>query len=213
VGNTDGITLTGSVFVGGPNIVFGGQSDWGDRTPGDEGFSAQPLLPASSFSTGQATSQAANARLVVIPPYVTPPADPMVIYPDPAAPVVIDLTQTKITDSKGGTRNYGTLRQVFALGANGGLQIDVGKAQVQDSTGGSGDSGDTGDSGGAAKLSTVLKVKEGELMIDGNAQIITDDCPDGAQFDYEYDADNDLLGAGTAFLQDDSGGGSGGSGG
>ena len=112
VGNTDGITLTGSIFVGGPNIVFRGQSDWGDRTPGDEGFSAQPLLPASSFSTGQATSQAANARLVVIPPYVTPPADPMVIYPDPATPVVIDLTQTKMTDSKGGTRNYGTLRHL-----------------------------------------------------------------------------------------------------
>ena len=180
VGNTDGITLTGSVFVGGPNIVFRGQSDWGDRTPGDEGFSAQPLLPASSFSTGQATSQAANARLVVIPPYVTPPADPMVIYPDPATPVVIDLTQTKVTDSKGGTRNYGTLRQVFALGANGGLQIDAGKAQVQDSTGGSGDDSDSGGANANLLLKHVLKVQQNELMIDGNAKIITDDCPDGA---------------------------------
>jgi hypothetical protein len=105
------------------------------------------------------------------------------------------------------------LRQVFALGANGGLQIDAGKAQVQDSTGGSGDDSDSGGANANLLLKHVLKVQQNELMIDGNAKIITDDVPDGAQFDYEYDEDNDVLGAGTAFLQDDSGGGSGGSGG
>ena len=44
--------------------------------------------------------------------------------------------------------------------------------------------------------------KNDTLMIDGSASIVTDDAPDGAVFDYEYDEDGDVLGAGTAFLQE-----------
>jgi hypothetical protein len=48
----------------------------------------------------------------------------------------------------------------------------------------------------------VLMVQDDTLMIDGSASIVTDDAPDGAVFDYRYDEDGDVLGAGTAFLQE-----------
>ena len=41
--------MTGTIFVGGPNIVFGGRSDWGDATPTDAGFQAQPTTSPDQY--------------------------------------------------------------------------------------------------------------------------------------------------------------------
>jgi hypothetical protein len=38
-----------AVFVGGPNVVYGSRSDWGDSTPTDTGFTAQSLGTTSSY--------------------------------------------------------------------------------------------------------------------------------------------------------------------
>ena len=43
IGGTDDITLINGVWVGGPNIVFGPQSDRGDPYPSDQGFTPQSL--------------------------------------------------------------------------------------------------------------------------------------------------------------------------
>ena len=77
---------------------------------------------------------------------------------------------------------------MLVLAGDGTLAIDV-DAAVSD-----------GDSQG--QISDVLLVQNDTLMIDGSASIVTDDAPDGAVFDYEYDEDGGMLGAGTAFLQE-----------
>lgn len=41
----------GTIFVGGPNVLYGPGSDRGDRTPGDVGYLAQNLSPNSVFAT------------------------------------------------------------------------------------------------------------------------------------------------------------------
>ena len=41
----------GTIFVGGPNVLYNGHSDRGDRTPGDQGYLAQNLSPNSVFAT------------------------------------------------------------------------------------------------------------------------------------------------------------------
>jgi hypothetical protein len=48
VGDTSSLPTT-PVFLGGPNVVFSGPADWGDRTPTDVGFTAQSLPSATSY--------------------------------------------------------------------------------------------------------------------------------------------------------------------
>ena len=55
VGTVAGIGVTGAIFVGGPNVVFRGQSDWGDPTPTDVGFQAQPTTSPDQFGNVNAT--------------------------------------------------------------------------------------------------------------------------------------------------------------
>lgn len=40
-----------AIFVGGPNVVFGGQTDRGDSTPSDSGFVAQSIGPFNIYAT------------------------------------------------------------------------------------------------------------------------------------------------------------------
>jgi len=48
VGDTTTIPDGSAVFVGGPNVVFRAHSDWGDRTPTDVGFTAQPVVDSAT---------------------------------------------------------------------------------------------------------------------------------------------------------------------
>ena len=53
IGDTSRFTEGTVIFVGGPNVVFGPHSDWGDRRPTDVGFSAQPVISGGSYSNYQ----------------------------------------------------------------------------------------------------------------------------------------------------------------
>jgi hypothetical protein len=95
VGNTSTITGGNAVFVGGPNVVFRPHSDYGDRTPTDQGFTAQPIIPSTVFAN-VVTSVNPNPDLTLN--YIDP-LPGMPINPSPAAPTIIDIRKTKIVDS------------------------------------------------------------------------------------------------------------------
>jgi hypothetical protein len=190
VGYTDGIGQGDTVFVGGPNVVFRPQSDWGDRTPTDAGFHAQSVVNAGQY----AELRPGLKPVLHLRPTFLRDMPPLLVPDLPQGPV-LDLSKTKVMDASTGDRSkFGYLRDVLSLNPDAGrLEINLAQAKVSDAEAG----------GDSAKLSTVLILQEGELMIDGSAKIVTDDAEDGAQFDYQLDEDSGMLGAGTAFLQDD----------
>lgn len=95
IGNTSGIESGGTVFVGGPNVVFKSRADRGDPTPTDNGFTAQEIVQETVF-----------ANLDVRP---NPKPDLTIDYVDPLLPVtpqiqtagdiIIDIRTTKVVDS------------------------------------------------------------------------------------------------------------------
>lgn len=95
VGYTDGIGQGGTVFVGGPNVVFRAQSDRGDRTPGDAGFVAQTIIPATVFAE---INTAPNPNPDLTLNYLdkmSPPIVPQL----PSSGITIDIRKTNIIDS------------------------------------------------------------------------------------------------------------------
>ena len=115
---------------------------------------------------------------------------------------VIDLSTTKVMDSKSADpTQVGYLRNVFQVVQDHGVVVDI-QARVV-----SPESDDPG------ALDDVLAVKQGQLMLQPDTQVITDGAEDGAPFDFKYDPVGGKVGAGTAFLQDSSSGSSGSSGG
>lgn len=83
------------VIVGGPNIVFRPQSDWGDRHPTDRGFSAQDigiLRNYAEITTG--SKPRLNLRT-----FMAEPTNPDLPVDLPSA-VVIDIRKTHIIDSE-----------------------------------------------------------------------------------------------------------------
>lgn len=218
VGIVDHIIATGTVFVGGPNVVYLAQSTRGDRTLTDVGFVAQTALAARYFSGVQASSRPSlNLRN-----YRLRESDPITIPEDPK-PLVIDLATTKIIDSSQEVASlYGYLREVLCLGSDRDVLLDLTRAQVRNPQKGQtgrldevlalNDEGqlgvhwtvsvmDTG-AGETGKLSDMIYVKNSHVMLDGYVSIVTGDTPDGAVFDFKYDSDGAVLGAGTAFLKD-----------
>jgi hypothetical protein len=171
VGDTSGITSTGAVFVGGPNVVFRGRSDWGDPTPTDFEFKAQALATAQQFQAIWAVLR----PMLNMKSYRLKDSDPMPVSPDPPTPITIDLWKTKVTDARTGSQQqFGYLSDLLKLVAG---------------SGGSGGSGTTA-SGGTATV-----------MVDGTAaKVVTADKTDGAPFDFKYDANGKKVGAGTALV-------------
>jgi hypothetical protein len=99
IGFTDGISSGGTVFVGGPNVVFRATSDRGDPTPTDVGFTAQTIIPPTVFAEVE-TSVNPNPDLSLNYVDPIPPMQDMVKY---ASDNVIDIRRTKIVDSANGT--------------------------------------------------------------------------------------------------------------
>ena len=126
-GEVSGIGAVGMIFVGGPNVIYGPQSDWGDRTPTDVGFVAQSTAPAS-FNYSAATGM----------PSLTMEMDFLEDYgPLPQlntpAPLTIDLKTTQVMDSSGENKQlYGYLRDVLALDDNGRVAIDLHETEIID---------------------------------------------------------------------------------
>lgn len=95
IGNTDNILIAGTVFVGGPNVVFRGQSDRGDRTPTDAGFSAQQIINTSVYadlSVQQNPEPDLNLNYIDRTPAPVPPDMPQ-------NGIIIDIRKTRIIDS------------------------------------------------------------------------------------------------------------------
>jgi hypothetical protein len=192
------------IFVGGPNVVFTGPADWGDRTPTDLGFVAQALPLAPAFGGIAASSRPVlNMRT-----YPLRDSEPMQVAKDPV-PVVLDLDKTQIVSSVAGDHRTAYLADVFNIppasdNDPGGLRIDLARARVMDST--PADQTTTW----SDALNQVFVLTDGPdggttLMIDGRSDqgtlILTDDATTGARFDFKYDTTGQKLGAGTAFLQ------------
>jgi hypothetical protein len=198
IGFTDTIGTGGTVWVGGPNVIYTGNAGWGDPTPTDVGFQAQPVTDPSYY--GQVGARSGQPELDLAPYYISDLVVPSV----PGMPVetVIDLSTTKVMDSKSADpTQVGYLRNVFQVVADHGVVVDI-EARVV-----SPESDDPG------ALDDVLAVKQGQLMLQPDTQVITDGAEDGAPFDFKYDPVGGKVGAGTAFLQDSSSGSSGSSGG
>ena len=201
IGFTGTLGSGGTVYVGGPNVVFGPHADYGDSTPTDVGFVAQKVVQPSAYASVTARPK---PQILFKPTYLHDalPLTP----PDKPAGLTLDLASTKVMDSRGGDdvqNKYGYLRDVFALSiqdsAGTKVVIDLAGAKVTDTN-----SPDDGED----YLDRVVVVKQGELMVDGRtdigAKIVSDDNADGAFFDYQYDPDGKKMGAGTAFLQDET---------
>lgn len=93
IGYIDGLGGGGTVFVGGPNVVFRSGSDRGDRTPGDVGFSAQTIVNTSQYAELHVTPNP-NPDLTLN--YVDPPPVQLATN-DPTGVVVLD-TNMLVTD-------------------------------------------------------------------------------------------------------------------
>jgi hypothetical protein len=84
------------VFVGGPNVLFREQSDRGDRTPGDVGFTPQTIIPETVFAEVNNTP---NPNPDLSLNYIDP-LPPPVIPGISNGGITIDIRQTDIIDSE-----------------------------------------------------------------------------------------------------------------
>lgn len=108
----------GVVWVGGPNIVFGANADWGDRHPTDVGFAAQEVVLTNTYAELQVRPKPqVRLKLNYLDPIEPPP-----ILPVPAGTFVIDIRNTRVVDSeKGGEARLDT----FFRGINESEQLVV----------------------------------------------------------------------------------------
>jgi hypothetical protein len=191
VGDTGTIPEGSIIFVGGPNVVFKSQSDWGDRTPTDAGFAAQPVVnPATYINLSPGSRPRLNLRTYPrrSPPAITPSATS-------SSQITVDLHKTKILDTSGAETKYAYLSSIIAGiiadGDNNKLALSR-EAQVADSA----------HLDSPRPLTDVLKFGDEYLGIRTDVAFV--DTEDGEhEFDFKYDEDGGKFGAGTAFLQDE----------
>jgi len=109
------------VIVGGQNVVFRPQSDRGDRTPTDEGFTAQQVITTSSYGEVSGVSKPRlNLRTFMAEP--TRPSDPS----DLQKGMVIDIRKTHIIDSQEAPNVFARLSSLI-YGINEDRQLTLKK--------------------------------------------------------------------------------------
>lgn len=92
VGDTS--TIVDTIFIGGQNVVFGAQSDYGDSSPTDIGFTAQTVVTPASYSGLTSGRRPVMNLRVVIPQSIDPP-----LPIQTTASALVDIRHTKIVDS------------------------------------------------------------------------------------------------------------------
>ncbi len=93
IGDTS--TIEDTIFIGGQNVVFGAQSDFGDSSPTDVGFTAQTVVtPASYSGLTSGRRPVMNLRVLVAAKAPIPDVLP------PSSATVIDIRKTRIIDSE-----------------------------------------------------------------------------------------------------------------
>jgi hypothetical protein len=187
IGLTPGTSLTDVVWVGGPNILFRGQSDVGDRHPTDTDFVASTLTKSSN-GTLQWVTQKPSLDLKgrsVDPSPIVPPNEF-------ARTLVIDIAKTTIIDSSSPTKNHAVLKSVlYGINNDGNLQLNLNTACAD------ADHPDT-----KAQLSDVVGVgKDKENYLCLLADTYVSDGEHDKEFDFKFDSEGDKFGAGTAFLK------------
>jgi hypothetical protein len=101
------------VWIGGPNVVFRPQSDWGDRHPTDVGYTAQTVINPAVYGTLAASPKPhLNLRTYTVRPLDLPEVDL------PPTGITIDLAKTKVLDSSAEDRRRTTLLKTFFKGIN-----------------------------------------------------------------------------------------------
>jgi len=186
VGDTTTIPDGSVIFVGGPNVVFRAHSDWGDSTPTDVGFAAQPVVDTATYINLSPGSRP-RLNLRTYPrrslPAITPAATS-------SSQITVDLHKTKVLDTSGSETKFAYLSSILhGINEDGSLTIDRG-ALVADEEHKDGQ-----------PLSDVLKNGEDYLAIRTDVSIWDEE--DGEhEFDFKYDEETERFGAGTAFLQD-----------
>ena len=155
----------GSIIIGGINIGYGPNSDWGDRTPSDIGFSAKAVVDNTAYQNmSGASAPRPYLDLPAIPPtnVMLPGYSPFVLPPISPGIIGIDIHNTPILDGEKGT---------------------------------------------VATLDTFFKEvsSDGYLLGDTKAYWADDAHDDTAaqQFDFKFDDEGGMWGAGTAFLKAD----------
>lgn len=185
VGDTTTIPDGSVVFVGGPNVVFRAHSDWGDRTPTDVGFTAQPVVDTATYINLSPGSKP-RLNLRTYPrrslPAITPAAST-------SSQITVDIHQTKILDTSGGETKVAYLSSILhGINENGQLTLDR-SALVADDAHSEGQ-----------PLSDVLKNGDEYLAIRTDVSL-WDQTHGEHEFHFEYDEEIERFGAGTAFLR------------
>ena len=216
-----------TVFVGGPNVVYGPQSDRGDPTPTDVGFQAQSVFPEDSI----------NVNPSGVRPYLTRGIgflneEDWIDDPLPTEPLTIDLWQTRITDESN-AKTFpgigGLLGDFFSINPKGGLRLELATAQVVDNRDDQGPLGKSlTTSGTDARIADIFAVgplpsgveatdsKQSKMLLidasDPGVWALTDDPANiqpsqAAEVDFKFDSTGVKVGIATAFLQAASGSG------
>jgi hypothetical protein len=183
---------SGTIYIGGPNIVFGPKTDTGDPYPTDIGFVAQSIITSGR-----------GAGIVVSPrPFLTMKINylsdsPVLELPDRPKSISLILEKTKIfTTESSGTTKIGYLEDFLKFNSDGddsklGLRLD---APVIDLTNAS----------EFGKLNDVWSIadNDGFVLANKTTAIYTDET-DTAEYDYKFDTEGEKWGAGTAFLKEE----------
>lgn len=130
---------SGQVFVGGPNIIFGPQTDIGDRTPTDVGFVSQDIILPGSFQDLNVTPRPfVNLSLPDAYTFKADYLDDIIPNPMPSgsSSPVIDIRSTRVIDSDAGNEST-RLDTIFSKIATGRLVIDgdgalIGNSEMPD---------------------------------------------------------------------------------
>jgi hypothetical protein len=124
---------TGTVIVGGPNVVFRSRSDRGDRTPTDVDFTAQTVIPQNVFANLEQV-QNPNPRLGIN--YIdAPPALPVTPTMQ-ANQFVIDIRRTRVIDGDEDNGPIATLDSIIhgvnetGLALQSTLKVDDGSGEA-----------------------------------------------------------------------------------
>ena len=105
------------VIVGGPNVVYGPHSDWGDPTPTDVGFTAQPAISPEQYAFA-APAQPQFLQVSTLEPLVLNDTPPLPTLADPVD-TTIDLSKTKVLDSRQSNSAYSYLSDILVLVSSG----------------------------------------------------------------------------------------------
>lgn len=219
IGDTSEIEDGDVVWVGGPNVVFRSQSDWGDRHPTDAGFSAQTVINPSVYAELDSSPKPyLNLRTYTVEPSMPYQPQPL------AGMLTIDLHKTIVVDSRDDRQVHGHLKDIITRITDDGELVLAEDALIGDYAGTkegarlndalyvSSDGwcclnagvyvGDQEHDASNANLQDALQIGESDYLCLASDVWITGGDGEETEFDFKYDDGSGVYGAGTAFLQD-----------